>query len=369
MRSRLPIGAMSRSASVPRRAGRHMRAAVGTALVVFLAMAAGDARAQAPPDTVRVVVPTEGGVLYYRAGPGRGVVFRRPDSVAVAQAEAKTAQAVLDAVIEAQAVLAGDSVAVARLVRVEQAARESRDRTRRRAETLEREQALAQRPPGDPAVRPADPVRPTPDPARLGPEAERPVPVVIPVPIPPSAEPVVQPPPPAIPPPAIPPPAIPPPAIPPPPPVRVDDPPDPAVVVLPPVVTVEEVERAFLDTGLFRASRVPFAFGEATLLPEARRVLDAVGAALVRAPTLRVTVDGHTDAVSSDAFNLRLSQRRAASVREYLLGRFQIAPERLVARGFGEREPIATNETETGRALNRRVEFVVIGGTPLVPVE
>ncbi|MEM1057455.1 MAG: OmpA family protein [Bacteroidota bacterium] len=316
-----------------------MRAAFFVLLALWLAL--GTAEAQAPQDTVRVIVPTEGGVLYYRAGPGRGVVFRKAvrDSVAKAEAEAATALAVLEAVTEARAALAGDPAAVARLDAVEQAARRTAARTRDRADRLaerrEERERIAQL---DPVARPSDP-------ARLAAEAERPrLPVVAPVPVP--GDPVV------------------------PAPVDPADPAaDPVIVQLPPVVTVEEVERAFLDTGLFRASRVPFGFGQATLLPEAERVLDAVGQALVRAPSLRVTVDGHTDAISSDAFNLGLSERRAASVREHLIGRFGIEPSRLVARGFGELQPIATNETETGRALNRRVEFVVIGGAPLVPVE
>lgn len=311
-----------------------MRAALLVLLALTVSLAAD---AQTAPDTVRVIVPVEGGVLYYRAGPGRGVVFRRDqptDSVAQAEAEAATAQAVLDAVAEARTVLAADSAAVAQLVRVEQAARQTRDSLRTRADRMTAAAAS-----GDTYARRETPdlpamSRPTTDSPRLGAEADRPGAV----PVRPSVDPNR--------------------------PVGVSDP-----VGLPPVVTVEEVERAFLDTGLFRASRVPFAFGEATLLPEARRVLDAVGGALVRAPSLRVTVDGHTDAISSDAFNLALSQRRAEAVREYLLGRFQIAPDRLVARGFGEREPIATNETDTGRALNRRVEFVVIGGAPLAPIE
>ena len=122
---------------------------------------------------------------------------------------------------------------------------------------------------------------------------------------------------------------------------------------------VAEVERAILDTGLFRSTRVHFEFGEATLLPVSEATLDAVADVLRRYPALRVRVGGHTDAVSSAAFNLRLSQRRADAVRDYLVGG-GVAAGRVEAVGFGEGQPVASNETETGRALNRRVEFVVL---------
>ena len=148
------------------------------------------------------------------------------------------------------------------------------------------------------------------------------------------------------------------------------DPPTDAPLVAPPdrpappaggedVVTVEEVERALLDTGLFSTSRVNFEFGEATLIPASRTVTDVVADVLRRYPALRVRVGGHTDSVSSDAFNLRLSRERAQAVVDYLVGT-GVDADRLVAVGYGEREPIASNDTETGRALNRRVEFTVL---------
>lgn len=125
------------------------------------------------------------------------------------------------------------------------------------------------------------------------------------------------------------------------------------------VVTVEEVERALLDTGLFATTRVNFEFGEATLIPASREVTDAIADVLRRYPDLRVRVGGHTDSVSSDAFNLRLSQERAQAIVDYLVGA-GVDADRLVAVGYGERDPVASNETETGRALNRRVEFTVL---------
>ena len=76
-------------------------------------------------------------------------------------------------------------------------------------------------------------------------------------------------------------------------------------------------------------------------------------------PGLRVEVQGHTDSVGSDAHNLQLSQRRAEAVRAYLVDH-GIAANRLMAQGFGETDPVASNNTEAGRALNRRVELKVL---------
>ena len=67
-------------------------------------------------------------------------------------------------------------------------------------------------------------------------------------------------------------------------------------------------------------------------------------------------ISGHTDNVGSDAHNLKLSQRRAASVKKYLEEKFNIAPERLTTEGYGESKPIASNKTKAGRQLNRRIE-------------
>ncbi|WP_304412747.1 OmpA family protein [Cellulomonas sp. KRMCY2] len=109
---------------------------------------------------------------------------------------------------------------------------------------------------------------------------------------------------------------------------------------------------------------VLFDFGSAELRPEAGAVLDAVAEALggPLARTSTVTVEGHTDSVSDDAFNLALSQRRADSVVDALVGRGVGAP--LEAVGFGETLPVAANEiggvdNPAGRQLNRRVEILI----------
>ena len=123
-----------------------------------------------------------------------------------------------------------------------------------------------------------------------------------------------------------------------------------------------EIKRSLLNAGVFRTAEVNFETGASTLQPRATRTLDAVGTVLARVPDLRVEVGGHTDAQGAEAFNRRLSQARAEAVRDYLLDRFDVAPSQLVARGYGEARPVASNETATGRALNRRVEFTVLSG-------
>jgi outer membrane protein OmpA-like peptidoglycan-associated protein len=72
-----------------------------------------------------------------------------------------------------------------------------------------------------------------------------------------------------------------------------------------------------------------------------------------------VEVGGHTDSVGSEAYNQGLSERRADAVRDYLMSK-GVKASRLTARGYGESRPVASNDTEEGRAENRRVELVVI---------
>jgi outer membrane protein OmpA-like peptidoglycan-associated protein len=87
-------------------------------------------------------------------------------------------------------------------------------------------------------------------------------------------------------------------------------------------------------------------------------LLDEVAQALLDRPTMEVSIEGHTDSQGTDAFNLKLSRDRAASVKKYLL-RKGVAGERMVTQGYGETVPIADNRTAAGRAENRRVEFLI----------
>lgn len=102
---------------------------------------------------------------------------------------------------------------------------------------------------------------------------------------------------------------------------------------------------------------VNFDNDKATLRPEAISILDQAAAILKEWGDVKVEVAGHTDSNNSDAYNLRLSQRRAYAVRNYLIDK-GVPAERLTARGYGESRPIADNATEEGRFKNRRVELV-----------
>jgi len=75
----------------------------------------------------------------------------------------------------------------------------------------------------------------------------------------------------------------------------------------------------------------------------------------------RISIEGHTDDIGDEDYNLRLSEKRAQAVKQYLIANFSIAPDLLTVKGFGENRPIAGNNTSWGRAQNRRVEFVNLG--------
>jgi len=120
------------------------------------------------------------------------------------------------------------------------------------------------------------------------------------------------------------------------------------------------VVEAGIAEGRLTLSSVNFETGSAVLTPGARRVLNEVGRALLQRPQARVEIQGHTDAVGAADYNLRLSDARAQAVYRYLVGAYPaLNPSRFIVRGLGESEPVATNETAAGRAMNRRVEFVI----------
>ena len=104
---------------------------------------------------------------------------------------------------------------------------------------------------------------------------------------------------------------------------------------------------------------VNFETNKAILTAEAMRVLDGSAETLLQFPQVRVEVQAHTDSQGAAAYNQNLSQARATSVVNYLVGK-GVSMDRLVAQGYGETRPIATNETPEGRASNRRVELSVI---------
>jgi outer membrane protein OmpA-like peptidoglycan-associated protein len=107
-------------------------------------------------------------------------------------------------------------------------------------------------------------------------------------------------------------------------------------------------------------SDVLFDTGKYTLRPGAREKLAKVSGILLAHPSLKIEVEGHTDSVGGDVYNQRLSEQRAAAVRDYL-AQNGIAMNNLTAVGFGKAHPVASNSTAAGRQMNRRVELVVSG--------
>jgi len=105
---------------------------------------------------------------------------------------------------------------------------------------------------------------------------------------------------------------------------------------------------------------VLFDFNKYTLKPEARERLARISGIVLAYPDLKLEIDGYTDAVGSDDYNQTLSDKRAESVRDYLVGS-GVGMNSVAARGMGKADPVADNSTAAGRQLNRRVEMIVSG--------
>jgi outer membrane protein OmpA-like peptidoglycan-associated protein len=114
---------------------------------------------------------------------------------------------------------------------------------------------------------------------------------------------------------------------------------------------------------------VLFDFNKYTLKPEARERLARISGIVLAYPDLKLQIEGYTDAIGSDEYNQTLSEKRAESVRDYLVSS-GVSMNSVAAQGLGKSYPVADNSTAAGRKLNRRVEMIVSGdviGTPLTP--
>ena len=105
---------------------------------------------------------------------------------------------------------------------------------------------------------------------------------------------------------------------------------------------------------------VLFDFNKYTLKPAARERLARVSGIVLAYPDLKLEIEGHTDSIGSDEYNQTLSEKRAATVRDYLVTS-GVSIENVVAHGLGKSDPVADNSSATGRKLNRRVEMIVSG--------
>ena len=106
-------------------------------------------------------------------------------------------------------------------------------------------------------------------------------------------------------------------------------------------------------------SGITFAYDSANVQPQFQRTLDEVAETLARYDETYIDVYGHTDSTGSDAYNQDLSERRAGSVASYLESS-GVQSARFGTRGFGDTQPIASNDTDDGRAANRRVEIKIV---------
>ena len=106
--------------------------------------------------------------------------------------------------------------------------------------------------------------------------------------------------------------------------------------------------------------KVHFATGTATLKPDSRQLLDNIVDVLLANPRIKqIEVGGHTDNRGGKLMNMKLSQARANSVRQYLADN-GVTPERITSKGYGSRRPKVPNITRRNRARNRRVEFKIL---------
>jgi outer membrane protein OmpA-like peptidoglycan-associated protein len=120
-----------------------------------------------------------------------------------------------------------------------------------------------------------------------------------------------------------------------------------------------QVVRQGDDLLLNLPSGITFAYNSSQVQPQFRQTLDQVADILSQYKQTYIDVYGHTDSTGSDAYNQRLSEQRAVSVADYLASR-GVQPARIGTRGFGKSQPIASNDTEEGRAANRRVEIKIV---------
>jgi outer membrane protein OmpA-like peptidoglycan-associated protein len=120
-----------------------------------------------------------------------------------------------------------------------------------------------------------------------------------------------------------------------------------------------DIERRGDQLVLTMPSGITFDFDRYDVQPQFRPTLDRIAQVLGEYPQTMIDIYGHTDSVGTDSYNMTLSQNRARSVADYLSTR-GVQRVRMATQGYGETQPVATNETEEGRSANRRVEIRIV---------
>ena len=120
------------------------------------------------------------------------------------------------------------------------------------------------------------------------------------------------------------------------------------------------IERALASSGKVDVYSIYFSFGSDAIRDESAPTLKEIADVLARHPDWKLGVNGHTDGVGADQYNLDLSKKRAAAVKTALVSRYGVPAGRLTSAGFGKSQPRDTNDTLEGRARNRRVELIKV---------
>jgi outer membrane protein OmpA-like peptidoglycan-associated protein len=117
-----------------------------------------------------------------------------------------------------------------------------------------------------------------------------------------------------------------------------------------------EIKKEIIQKVEYAARKIQFNFAKATLLKESEKVLDEIADLLIKQPELMLDIEGYTSNDGNFNANMKLSNERAGTVKNYLIGK-GVDPSKLSSQGFGPAKPLNEGKTEQERALNRRVEL------------
>lgn len=131
------------------------------------------------------------------------------------------------------------------------------------------------------------------------------------------------------------------------------------------IVEIGEVEQEVTAASLYDELNktgkavlyINFETGKSTILPESKKIIEEIVSMMAKNTDLKISVEGHTDNVGTEEANQKLSEQRAKAVMDAIVAA-KVDKSRLQSKGFGEMKPVADNDTETGRAKNRRVELI-----------